>query len=232
MADIYLGEGGSLPSYPVAFNGSLYFQANGNDGAGAELWTYGNSSVASFRSVKSQDGWILEGGENTNTGGTINASATVFNVGDHAQDRQYRAILSFDTSSLPDMAVVTGVSLSIRRQGFVGVNPFTTHGALRLDIRNGSFGNNIALQAGDFQAAATRANVGTIPNMPDANNWYSAKLLAIAYPYINAAGVTQLRLRFTIDDNDDANADYVKFYSGNFTSFASRPWLAVVYYVP
>jgi hypothetical protein len=153
-------------------------------------------------------------------------------LGDNAQDRQYRAILSFDTSTLPETAVVTGVSLSIRRQGFIGTNPFTTHGALRLDIRNGSFGNNIDLQSGDFQAAASRANVGTIPNTPSANNWYSAKLLAVAYPYINPAGVTQLRLRFVTDDNDDANADYVKFYSGNFASFASRPWLVVVYYVP
>jgi ELWxxDGT repeat protein len=232
VTDIYLGNAGSLPAYLAIYNGSLYFQANGNDGAGAELWTYGNSSVASFRSVKSLDGWVLESGETTNVGGTLNSGAVTFSLGDDALDRQYRAILSFDTSSLPDAAVVTGVILNIRRQGIVGVDPFIVLGNIRIDIRNGAFSNNSVLQAADFQATASRNNVGTIQNLPDANNWYMTKLLSTAYININPTGVTQFRLRFSTDDNDDRTANIIRFFSSDVAVLSNRPILVLLYYAP
>jgi ELWxxDGT repeat protein len=40
VADINKGAGDSKPSYMSVFNGSLYFQADAGDGAGAELWKY------------------------------------------------------------------------------------------------------------------------------------------------------------------------------------------------
>lgn len=232
VADIYPGSAGSIPAYPAVFNGSLYFQANGNDGAGAELWAYGNSSVAYFRSVKSQDGWVLESGETTAVGGSLNAGAVTFNLGDDASDRQYRSILSFNTSTLPDNAVVTGITLGIRRQGFTGADPFTVLGTIRIDIRNGAFSTTSALQAADFQAAASRNNVGTIQNLPDANNWYTTKLLNTSYAFINLAGVTQFRLRFSTDDNDDRTANIIRFFSGDVGVLSNRPLLAILYYVP
>jgi ELWxxDGT repeat protein len=231
VADIYPGNTGSLPAYPAVYNGTLYFQANGNNDMGSELWTYGNSALASFRSVASLDGWVLESGETTNAGGTLNAGTAVFNLGDDAHDRQYRAILSFNTATLPDTAVVTGITISIRRQGLTGTDPFTTHGTIRLDIRKGPFSNNNALQTVDFQAAASKNNVGIIQNLP-ASNWYSTKLLSTAYAMINPTGVTQLRLRFAVDDNDDGGADAIKFYSGDAATLSYRPELVILYYVP
>lgn len=48
VADINPGAGDSNPSYLTVFNGILYFKADGNDGAGAELWKYdGTTKVAS-----------------------------------------------------------------------------------------------------------------------------------------------------------------------------------------
>ena len=232
VADIYPGEGSSGPAYLAVFNGSLYFGANGNDGAGRELWQYGNTSTASIRSTGSLDGWVLESGETTNVGGTLNASLGTFQLGDDAQDRQYRSILSFNTSILPDNAVVTGIEISIRRQSILGTNPFTTHGNIKVDIRKGAFGTGIALQLGDFQAISSKASIGTILNSPDANNWYTAKLLAAACKYINPVGVTQLRLRFLTDDNNDNGADILKFYSGNTGVIGLRPILVITYYVP
>jgi len=44
-------------------------------------------------------------------------------------------------------------------------------------------------------------------------------------------GITQIRLRFQKDDNDDAGADYLKIYSGDAPA-VSRPQLIVEYYVP
>jgi hypothetical protein len=197
-----------------------------------ELWQYGNTSMVSIRSAGSLDGWVLESGETTNAGGTLNANLGTFQLGDDAQDRQYRSILSFDTSSLPDNAVVTVLKISIRRQGITGTDPFTTHGTIKVDIRKGAFGTSSALQIGDFQAAASRANIGTILNSPDPDNWYSARLLAAANRYINPTGMTQLRLRFSTDDNNDNGADILRFFSGNVAVLSVRPVLMISYYVP
>ena len=85
-----------------------------------------------YRSQSAYDGWILESGEKANKGGTRNATDITFYLGDDARDRQYRAILHF-TVNLPSNAVVTSVTLKIKRQGLVGTTPFSTHGKLLVD---------------------------------------------------------------------------------------------------
>lgn len=47
VADIYSGATGSGPAYLAAFNNKLYFRANGNDGAGTELWMYDGNNAPS-----------------------------------------------------------------------------------------------------------------------------------------------------------------------------------------
>jgi hypothetical protein len=183
-----------------------------------------------FRSGGSQDGLVLESGESSSKGGTVNATAGTFNLGDDAADRQYRAFLHFDTSSLPDTAVITRATLKIMRQSIAGTNPFTTHTALRADIRRPYFGASAVLQAADFQAAASAAAAGTFGVTP-AGAWYSAVLTSTGRNLVNRIGTTQFRLYFTRDDNDDNGADYVKVYSGN-AGAANRPQLIVQYYVP
>jgi len=185
----------------------------------------------SYRSTGSQDGWVLESSETSSTGGTMNATATTFVLGDNAQDKQYRAILSFGTSGLPDDAVITKVTLKIKKQGLVGTDPFTTHGNIKVDVRKGAFGGNNALQLADFQAAASKNAAGTIKNTPS-SGWYPVTFNSSAFTYINLVGVTQFRLRFAIDDNNDNGADYLKFYSGNYSSASLRPLLVIEYYVP
>ena len=71
---------------------------------------------------------------------------------------------------------------------------------------------------------------GSIRNTPS-GNWYSTSFSSAVFQYINLRGITQLRLRFTKDDNDDGGADYLKFYSGNAIA-SYRPQLIIVYYVP
>jgi len=185
----------------------------------------------SYRSAGSQDGWVLESSETSSTGGTMNSAATVFRPGDDASDRQYRTILSFSTSGLPDSAVITKVTLKIKKQGLVGTDPFTTHGNIPVDVRKGAFGGSNALQLTDFQAAASKNAAGTIKNTPS-SGWYPVTFNSSAFPYINLTGVTQFRLRFAIDDNNDHGADYLKFYSGNYSSISLRPLLFIQYYVP
>src|SRR5688572_19393450 len=94
--------------------------------------------TAKFNSQGAHDGWVLESSENSNQGGVINPAAATFLLGDHASNRQYRSILQFNTASLPDNAVITKVTLKIRRQSVVGTNPFATHGKVVVDIRQGA----------------------------------------------------------------------------------------------
>jgi hypothetical protein len=192
--------------------------------------TYTVQKRLTVRSAGAYDGWVLESAETSNHGGTLNAGVITFNLGDSASNRQYRAILHFNTSSLPDTAVITKAVLKIKKQGKVGTNPFTTHKKIAVDIRKGVFGS-AALQLIDFQRAASKNLVGLIASHPQTGGWYFANITATGYPFLNLTGITQFRLRFQLDDNNDLNADFLKFFSGN-TTIADRPVLIVDYSAP
>jgi Zn-dependent metalloprotease len=186
---------------------------------------------ADFRSVGANDGWVRESNETSSLGGAINSTGAVFFLGDSANNSQYRSILHFDTAALPDNAVVTKVTLKMKKQSLIGTDPFTTHKKIAVDIKKGVYSNNSALQSSDFESAANKNAVGLIANNPEIGGWYFANLNATAYPFINLMGTTQFRLRFQKDDNDDLSADYLKFFSGNTATPADRPVLIVEYYV-
>jgi len=78
--------------------------------------------------------------------------------------------------------------------------------------------------------AAPASNVFTCASVP-VGNWYTCNMNT-SMSSINEAGTTQFRLRYTLDDNDDLGADFVRFYSGNYPTAAYRPVLVVTYYVP
>jgi hypothetical protein len=189
-----------------------------------------------FRSTGANDGWILESSEDSNIGGVKDSNATTILLGDDVRNRQYRSILHFPTSNLPDNAVITQVILMIKKQGVIGTDPFNTLQNISIDIRKGVFGSfgpfRIgALQVSDFQAPADKNSVGVIQNNP-AGSWYWAMLDNTAHPFINLTGVTQLRLGFQIDDNNNRVNDYLKFFSGNAGLVGDRPQLLIKYYIP
>ncbi len=207
----------------------------GGTGAGNGNYTSGQiytvDKTKAYSSRGAYDGHILESTETSGVGGSIDATATTFRLGDDAQDRQYRAILSFDTSPLPDDATISKVTLKIKKQAQVGTNPFTTHGNILVDVKKGAFSSNNALQTADFQAAASKSAAGTIKNTP-LSGWYTKTWTSGIFSYVNKTGVTQFRLRFQTDDNNDNGSDYFKFYSGNATTASSRPQLIVEYTTP
>ena len=186
-----------------------------------------------FSSAPLEDGWVLESGKQSNAGGTSNAYATTLRLGDNAAGKQYRGILSFDTgASLPDAAVITKVTLRIERAGITGwSDPVKTFGGFMADIKKGCFGK-AALQASDFQAAASKSYGPFKP--ATVSNWYSLDLSG-AKAYINKssahAGRTQIRLRFKLPDNEDKSANYLSLYSGDAWTPAC-PQLIITYYVP
>ena len=190
--------------------------------------------METLRSNGRNDGWVLESSEDSNQGGDKDSRATTFVLGDDAQDRQFRSILHFPTHYLPDNAVITRVLLMIKGQALVGSDPFSTHQNILVDIRSGPFGfigpfPFRGLQDSDFQSPSSMDGVGVIQNNP-LNGWYYAWLDSSAFEYINPTGITQIRLRFQLDDDEDMAADYLRFYSGDYHRLPDRPQLAIEYY--
>jgi hypothetical protein len=125
---------------------------------------------------------------------------------------------------------VTSVTLQFKYAGVTGLNPFKTHGHLMVDVRKGPFKKDAVLQLGDFSALASKNNVLSFTNNK-VNDWYSKSFGSVNFKYINLEAVTQFRLRFAMDDNNDFGADYLQIYSGNAPD-ADRPQLVIEYYIP
>jgi carboxypeptidase T len=182
-------------------------------------------------SIAAQDGWVLESGENTNAGGSISATSSnssALRTGDNNQDRQYKVIVSFDTSSIPDGATILSATVRLLRGSLTGTSPFTTHGTCWADVQTGGFSGSTTLQTGDFQAAATVSQAASLSNAASNGTWSEGSLNAAGLAAISKTGTTQLRAWFNLDDNDDTGNDYLGYYSGEATA-ANRPQLVVTY---
>ena len=181
-----------------------------------------------FASEGTNDGMIRECSEISGTGCEVDTSSAFLTVGDDPSNRQYRGFLSFDTSDLPDNAVITSIKLKAKPESTMG-NPFYKHRRLKVDACP-SFGTSVKLQETDFQAAKNCIDAGTFNDKP-VHGWYIADLDSAAFSYINLSGMTQFRLRYNMGDNNDKRADYIKFYSGDADN-ENKPILALRYYIP
>jgi hypothetical protein len=217
-------------SSATGVNGNQDDNAAPDSGA---AYVYTSKSSLSLRSQAAQDGWMLESGEGTTKGGRRNNNATILSLGDDAQKKQYRSILSFTTKDLPDNAIIARVTLKVQRQGVLGDGePVNIFKGVMIDIRKGFFGSAAGLQASDFQSNADKSYGPFKPAL--SGGWYSINLTP-AKAYINKlaanGGVTQVRLRFKLDDNNNKEANVLSLYSGDAPQ-ASRPQLIIEYYVP
>ncbi|MFL6290529.1 MAG: M14 family zinc carboxypeptidase [Thermoanaerobaculia bacterium] len=189
-------------------------------------------TVVTFTSVAAQDGWVLESGETTNAGGSLDGTAnttSALRVGDDNKDKQYRTVVSFDTSSIPDGATIVSVTLRLRRGTLSGTSPFTTHGTCWVDVQTEGFSGSTTLQTGDFQAAATAVQAASLTNAATNGAWSEGSLNAAGLAALSKTGTTQLRVYFNLDDNDDTGNDYIGYDSGDNGTSANRPQLVVTY---
>lgn len=223
-------------------NGTTYFYVvsalnsvgeSGNSNQVSATPTGPAGTTVTFTSLATEDGRVLESSETSGLGGSSNSSDTTtaaLRAGDDPTDRQYRSVLSFDTSSLPDGATIVSATLRLRRGTAVGTNPFSTHGSCLVDIKGGTgFSGSATLQTGDFQAAADAAQVATLSAANANGDWSSGSLNSGGLTRINKTGRTQFRVYFAVDDNDDAGEDYVGWHSGNDATAGNRPVLVVTY---
>jgi len=219
-------------------NGTPYFYivtgTNGaGEGASSNLAAATPVAAVTFTSAAAQDGWVLESTETSNAGGSIDAAATTtsaLRVGDDNKNKQYKSVVSFDTSVIPDGATILSVTLRLRRGTLSGTNPFTTHGTCWVDVQPGSgFSGSTTLQTGDFQAAATAVQAASLSNAANNLDWSEGSLNAAGLAAVNKTGTTQLRVYFNLDDDNDRIADYIGYYSGDNGTAANRPQLVVTW---
>jgi hypothetical protein len=190
------------------------------------------TTQVTFNSVAAQDGYVLESGETTNVGGSNSATATTtsaLRLGDDNKDKQYKTVVSFDTSSIPDGATIVSATLRLRRGTLTGTNPFTTHGTCWADVQSGGFSGSTTLQNGDFEATATAVQSASLTNAATDGSWSEGNLNAAGLLAISKTGTTQLRIYFALDDNDDTGNDFLGYYSGDNATAANRPQLVVTY---
>jgi hypothetical protein len=232
-----IGSGASFSTSSLSA-GTHTITASVTDSAGAPgsaqitLNVTSGQTTVTFFSIASEDGRIWESGETGNVGGGGNSTdntTIALRVGDTNVDEQYKNIVSFDTSSIPDGATIVSASLRLVRGSISGGNPFSTHGPCVADIITGGFGGSSAFAFSDWQAAATANAVVTLSN-PTVNGAASTgSLNSSGLAAINKTGRTQLRPYCTLGDDDDLLFDYIGFYPGENATASNRPQLTVTY---
>ncbi|MGC4111427.1 MAG: MBG domain-containing protein [Nocardioides sp.] len=183
-------------------------------------------------STAQEDGWILESASGSGVGGTLNSTDNTTNglrVGDDAGARQYRSVISFNTSTLPANATITSATLLLRRGALTG--SVTNLGSVTVDVSTGGFGGNPALALTDFAVAATAQGVATI-SVPSANGQIAGGALnAAGLAAINFSGRTQFRLAYTVATNGNTTADFLGLYAADNNVALNWPALQINYAV-
>jgi hypothetical protein len=216
----------------AAFTGASGWADSSGTNSGSPQIVNPVVTTVTFNSIAAQDGWVLESNETSNAGGSLDDNGnntSALRAGDDNKDKQYKTVVSFDTSAIPDGATIVSATLRLRRGTVSGTNPFTTHGTCWADVQTGGFSGSTTLQTGDFQAAATVAQAASLSNAANNGDWSQGSLNAAGLAAVSKTGTTQLRVYFSLDDNDDTGNDYIGYYSGENATAANRPQLVVTY---
>jgi uncharacterized repeat protein (TIGR02543 family) len=194
-------------------------------------WTITSTQTMQFRSNAANDGMVRESSETSGIGGYVDPANQMIAVGDDNLKRQYMGVLDFDTSDLPDNAVITNVQLRVKVM-FLSSDVYSKLGNLTADITKPYFANSLTLQNADFQARARAANIGNFTRATDINQWITLRVSASSLSALNLLGHTQFRLHFTLTNSNDAIAHRIAFLSGDNRVVADQPLLIITYFVP
>lgn len=179
------------------------FDAAGNAGSDADTSVTvqnggggGAPVIVSFASEAANDGYIKANADGSSPAlGTLESSMGLA-LGRGSDAKYNRAILSFDTSSIPDSATVTGATLIVKYRSASG-DPWSSPAGntLAIDLKNGCLGA-CTLEIGDYAAAASASDVGSIVRFT-AGTQSSSAFNAAGLTAISKTQRTQARLRFS-----------------------------------
>jgi hypothetical protein len=181
--------------YKIAEQSRAWFFPHFRDNPSATLFSLGGDA----------DGW---------TDGVATGTADV-RVGDTGSAR-VAGLVTFDTSALPEGAMITRAALYLHRASVSGGNPFAS-GALgtpRLDLARGHFGA-AAIETSDLDAPADASNIGIAYGSVATNRAVVRfELDAAGLAAIETGGTTQFRIAFP-NVGGAAGADLVVFHDGD-----------------
>ena len=206
------------------------------DGCGVNGVDSGNASAnvtTTLVSIALDDGYLIESEEDASVGNTANSTSNVLLIGDSATRQQYIGLLSFNTAAIPADAHIVSAELSLT--AFTTRNNPGTLGDLVVDMRcpnKGSiYGPTSRAETPDFQTFSHLAEVANLGAAPaNGGDSVSGFLGQAGINALNKGGLTQFKVRFEQEDNNDNFADYVSFFSGNEpAAVMMRPTLTVVW---
>ncbi len=225
----------------ITNNGSIILQSNttlsvygldlSNNASSIQVYNYTINPAPMAKTVVStggQDGYVATLSPTATTGG-YSVAIDIY-VGDNA-DMPLRGVVSFDTSSIPDNATILSAELRLfYTQASLG-NPWTSNGALVADISNGCLGGNCSLTASDFEASVSASNavMFAAPIDNKAGTSLVGTVNATAFDQVNKLGVTQFKLRFQNNSNNNRASDYLLLAGGEYYLTGYRPVLIVKY---
>jgi CubicO group peptidase (beta-lactamase class C family) len=149
------------------------------------------SSTRDFASVAVEDGYVKCSPYGCSIGTLTHMGLALGRGADGAHNR---TLLSFDTSALPDDAIVTRAYLTVAHASGVGDPWQGGTNPLYIDVRTGTFGS-ADTEVSDYAAEASAHGVATIAAF-SSGSARSTEFSPAGFTAINRTGKTQLRLRF------------------------------------
>ena len=166
--------------------------------------------VVSFASEAANDGYLKANADGSSPAlGTLESSLGLA-IGRGTDAKYNRALLSFDTSSIPDTASITGATLIVSFNSASG-DPwaYPAGNTLVIDLKTGCFAA-CTLETGDWAAAASASAVANIVRFT-AGTQSSSGFSAAGLAAISKTARTQARLRFS---QNQTAANYLWIASG------------------
>lgn len=175
-------------------NDTTVIVSNGGAGGGGG----GSAILASFDNDDGNDGYVKAG--SNGSAAAVGAYESWYGLAmGRGTDGQYnRAVMSFDTSSIPDGATITSAYLTVSYSTASGdpwANP--TGNELVIDVKKGCFGSCV-IESSDWGAPATASSIANLVKLT-AGTQSSSHFGSAGLSAIDKTGTTQLRLRFAAD---------------------------------
>ena len=153
-----------------------------------------------FSNEDANDGYVKASAGGASPAVGMLESSLGLAIGRGTDSKFNRAVLSFDTASIPDGATITSATLTVAYRSASG-DPWNNPAgnSLVVDVNSGCVGN-CGIQTTDWGATATASAVAQVLRFTGGNqssNMFGAAGLAA----INKTGRTQLRLRFALDQS-------------------------------
>jgi S-formylglutathione hydrolase FrmB len=193
-------------------------------------------TVRDVPGVGAQDGWVLESGAGSGVGGSTDPASTNLLLGDDAQNRGYKSVLSFNLAALdpplPAGAVVESAVLKLTRTVGQGAPAGSVHG----QVRANRFGTSVALESADWRDQPPMPWGVDRVEVPAQNVRTSARLNQRGVDAVNAAlratGTVQIRLAYDVVTSGPGTVDTRAFASGDHGTAGFRPVLNIRYRQP